>query len=43
MEASSANISGTALFNDGRDGCSEIAMRDVITNYIYQATLAVLK
>ncbi len=44
MEASSADISRTALFNnDGRGFNSEIRMRDVITNYIYPNTLAVLK
>jgi len=44
MEASGADISGTALFNnDGRGFNSEIRMRDVITNYIYPNTLAVLK
>ena len=44
MDASGADISGTALFNnDGRGFNSEIRMRDVITNYIYPNTLAVLK
>ncbi len=37
MEASGADISGTALFNnDGHGFNSEIRMRDVITNYIIQ-------
>ena len=44
MEATGADISGTALFNnEGRGFGSKIAMRDVITNYIYPNTLAVLK
>lgn len=44
MEATGADISGTALFNnEGRGFKSEIAMRDVITNYIYPNTLAVLR
>lgn len=44
MEASGASISATALFNnEGRGFNTTITMRDVITNYIYPNTLAVLK
>ncbi len=44
MEATGASISGTALFNnDGKGFNPVITMRDVITNYIYPNTLAVLK
>ena len=44
MEASGAPISATALFNnEGKGFRSTITMRDVITNYIYPNTLAVLK
>ena len=44
MEASGAPISATALFNnEGKGFNSTITMRDVITNYIYPNTLAVLK
>lgn len=44
MEASGADISGTALFNnDGKGFNATITMRDVITNYVYPNTLAVLK
>lgn len=44
MWASGAKISGTALFNNEGKGFGEIiTMRDVITNYIYPNTLAVLK
>lgn len=44
MEASKANISGTALFNNEGTGFgASITMRDVVTNYIYPNTLAVLK
>ncbi|WP_071130702.1 bifunctional metallophosphatase/5'-nucleotidase [Enterococcus timonensis] len=44
MSASGADISGTALFNnEGRGFNPLITMRDVITNYIYPNTLAVLK
>lgn len=43
MNASGASISGTALFNnEGRGFNSTITMRDVLTNYIYPNTLAVL-
>ncbi|MBO0452410.1 bifunctional metallophosphatase/5'-nucleotidase [Candidatus Enterococcus murrayae] len=42
--ASGAKISGTALFNnDGKGFGKTITMRDVITNYIYPNTLAVIK
>lgn len=44
MEASGAAISGTALFNNEGTGFGDtITMRDVVTNYIYPNTLAVLK
>jgi 2',3'-cyclic-nucleotide 2'-phosphodiesterase/3'-nucleotidase len=44
MAASGAEISGTALFNNEGKGFGEtITMRDVITNYIYPNTLAVVK
>ena len=44
MDASGAKISGTSLFNNEGKGFGEIiTMRDVITNYIYPNTLAVLK
>lgn len=44
LEASGAPISGTALFNnEGKGFGSIITMRDVITNYIYPNTLAVIK
>lgn len=44
MKASKAKISGTALFNNEGTGFgSTITMRDVITNYIYPNTLAVIK
>ncbi|MGM0123332.1 2',3'-cyclic-nucleotide 2'-phosphodiesterase/3'-nucleotidase [Enterococcus sp. AZ194] len=44
MAASGAKISGTSLFNnEGKGFGSVITMRDVITNYIYPNTLAVLK
>ena len=44
MAASGAKISGTALFNnEGKGFGSTITMRDVITNYIYPNTLAVVK
>lgn len=44
MAASGAEISGTALFNNEGKGFQEtITMRDIITNYIYPNTLAVLK
>lgn len=44
MKATGAPISGTALFNnDGRGLNEEITMRDIVTNYIYPNTLAVLK
>lgn len=42
--ASGAEISGTALFNNEGKGFGEtITMRDVITNYIYPNTLAVIQ
>lgn len=42
MEATSADISGTALFNNEGKGFSHfITMRDIVTNYIYPNTLAV--
>ena len=42
--ASGAAISGTALFNNEGKGFGQtITMRDVITNYIYPNTLAVIK
>ncbi|OTN77634.1 hypothetical protein A5886_002734 [Enterococcus sp. 8G7_MSG3316] len=44
MAASGAKISGTALFNnEGKGFGSTITMRDVITNYIYPNTLAVVR
>lgn len=44
MAASGAKISGTALFNnEGKGFDATITMRDVITNYIYPNTLAVVK
>lgn len=44
MSASGAKISGTSLFNnEGKGFNNNITMRDVITNYIYPNTLAVLK
>ena len=44
MAASGAEISGTALFNnEGKGFGTTITMRDVITNYIYPNTLAVVK
>lgn len=44
MEATDTKISGTALFNNEGTGFSPtITMRDVLTNYIYPNTLAVLK
>lgn len=44
MAASGAPISGTALFNnEGKGFGPTITMRDVITNYIYPNTLAVIK
>lgn len=43
MDATGADISGTALFNnEGKGFNNQITMRDVITNYIYPNTLAVL-
>lgn len=43
MAASGADISGTALFNNEGRGFNEIiTMRDILTNYIYLNTLAVL-
>lgn len=44
MASTGADISGTALFNnEGRGFGSIITMRDVVTNYIYPNTLAVLR
>lgn len=44
MEASGTDIAGTALFNNEGTGFkSVITMRDVVTNYIYPNTLAVLR
>ncbi|MBL1225903.1 bifunctional metallophosphatase/5'-nucleotidase [Enterococcus sp. BWR-S5] len=44
LSASGAEISGTALFNNEGKGFKEtITMRDIITNYIYPNTLAVVK
>ena len=44
MAASGVDISGTALFNnDGRGFNETITMRDIITNYVYPNTLAVLR
>ena len=44
MAASGVPISGTALFNNEGQGFNEtITMREIITNYIYPNTLAVLK
>lgn len=44
MAATGTDISGTALFNNEGQGFGEIiTMRDVVTNYIYPNTLAVLK
>ncbi|MGX6961719.1 bifunctional metallophosphatase/5'-nucleotidase [Vagococcus xieshaowenii] len=42
--ASGVKISGTALFNnEGKGFDQSITMRDIITNYIYPNTLAVIK
>lgn len=44
MASTGADISGTALFNnEGRGFGATITMRDVVTNYIYPNTLAVLR
>ncbi|MGM0214531.1 bifunctional metallophosphatase/5'-nucleotidase [Enterococcus sp. AZ109] len=44
LAASGAPISATALFNnDGKGFGQTITMRDVITNYVYPNTLAVIK
>ncbi|PLR71561.1 bifunctional metallophosphatase/5'-nucleotidase [Bacillus sp. UMB0728] len=44
MDASGAKISCTALFNEGAPGFSStVTMRDIMTNYIYPNTLAVLQ
>lgn len=44
MAATGTDISGTALFNnEGRGFGDTITMRDVVTNYIYPNTLAVLR
>ena len=44
MEATHTDISGTALFNNEGKGFNQtISMRDIVTNYIYPNTLAVLK
>ncbi|WP_057893609.1 bifunctional metallophosphatase/5'-nucleotidase [Lacticaseibacillus brantae] len=43
MAATQTDISGTALFNnEGRGFGESITMRDVVTNYIYPNTLAVV-
>ncbi|MGX4686110.1 bifunctional metallophosphatase/5'-nucleotidase [Vagococcus sp. JNUCC 83] len=43
MDATGADISGTALFdNDSKGFKSDVTMRDIVTNYIYPNTLAVL-
>ncbi len=43
MAAANVDVSGTALFNnDGQGFGFTITMRDVVTNYIYPNTLAVL-
>lgn len=43
-EATGAMISGTALFdNNGKGFGKTISMRDIVTNYIYPNTLAVLE
>ncbi|MFW7419159.1 bifunctional metallophosphatase/5'-nucleotidase [Vagococcus fluvialis] len=43
-DATGATISGTALFDNNGKGFGEtISMRDIVTNYIYPNTLAVLK
>lgn len=42
-EATGVDVSGTALFDDYAKGFKEtISMRDIVTNYIYPNTLAVL-
>ncbi len=44
MASSGTDISGTALFNnEGKGFNNQITMRDIITNYIYPNTLAVLR
>lgn len=44
MHYTECDISGTALFNNQVNGfTSEVTMRDVVLNYIYPNTLAVLK
>ena len=44
MDAANVDIAGTALFNNEGKGFGEvITMREVITNYIYPNTLAVVK
>lgn len=44
MAATGTDISGTALFNNSGTGFNTtISMRDVVTNYIYPNTLAVLE
>ncbi|WP_034549776.1 bifunctional metallophosphatase/5'-nucleotidase [Carnobacterium funditum] len=44
MEATGTDISGTALFvNEGKGFGEIITMRDVVTNYVYPNTLAVLR
>lgn len=44
MYFTKCDISGTALFNNESKGFgNEVTMRDVVTNYIYPNTLAVLK
>ncbi|MCL2113186.1 MAG: bifunctional metallophosphatase/5'-nucleotidase [Streptococcaceae bacterium] len=44
MEATGCKISGTSLFNNEAKGFGQIVtMRDILTNYIYPNTLAVLR
>ncbi|WP_407371326.1 bifunctional metallophosphatase/5'-nucleotidase [Carnobacterium sp.] len=44
MEATGTTISGTALFtNDSKGFGPTVTMRDIVTNYIYPNTLAVVK
>lgn len=44
MEATGTSISATALFNDEATGFAEqITMREVVTNYVYPNSLAVLR
>ncbi|MDT2806674.1 bifunctional metallophosphatase/5'-nucleotidase [Vagococcus lutrae] len=44
MDATGTDISGTALFdNNGKGFGASITMRDIVTNYIYPNTLAVVR